>query len=54
MVRFVSLNVENFFSYGKADIQFKPGLVLLEGRLESLHYGIYWLQCYGKRIVEGK
>jgi len=32
VVRFESLAVENFFSYGEAAIQFKPGLVLLEGR----------------------
>jgi DNA repair exonuclease SbcCD ATPase subunit len=32
MVRFLELKVRDLFSYGQADVQFKPGLVLLEGR----------------------
>jgi len=32
MVRFLALKVRDLFSYGQADIQFKTGLVLLEGR----------------------
>jgi len=32
VVRFLSLVVKDLFSYGQADVQFKPGLVLLEGR----------------------
>jgi len=32
MVKFLSLSVRDLFSYGQADVQFKPGLVLLEGR----------------------
>jgi len=32
MVRFLALKVRDLFSYGQADVQFKPGLVLLEGR----------------------
>jgi DNA repair exonuclease SbcCD ATPase subunit len=32
MVKFQFLKVRDLFSYGEADIQFKPGLVLLEGR----------------------
>jgi DNA repair exonuclease SbcCD ATPase subunit len=32
MVKFLSLRVRDLFSYGEADIRFKPGLVLLEGR----------------------
>jgi DNA repair exonuclease SbcCD ATPase subunit len=32
MVKFLSLKVRDLFSYGEADIQFKPGLILLEGR----------------------
>jgi DNA repair exonuclease SbcCD ATPase subunit len=32
MVRFVMLKVRDLFSYGQADVQFKTGLVLLEGR----------------------
>jgi len=32
MVRFVGLKVRDLFSYGEADVEFKPGLILLEGR----------------------
>ena len=32
MVKFLSLSVRDLFSYGEADIQFRPGLVLLEGK----------------------
>jgi DNA repair exonuclease SbcCD ATPase subunit len=32
MVKFLSLSIRDLFSYGQADIQFKHGLVLLEGR----------------------
>jgi len=32
MVKFLSLSIRDLFSYGEADIQFRPGLVLLEGR----------------------
>jgi len=32
VVRFQKLSVRDLFSYGQADVTFKPGLVLLEGR----------------------
>ena len=32
MVKFLSLSIRDLFSYGEADIQFRPGLVLLEGK----------------------
>jgi len=32
MLELCSLDIDNVFSYGKAHVEFKPGLVLLEGR----------------------